>query len=62
MKIRQGKVWLGWFEKRLTEKRNVFIDKVDIYRIHSKDCYATLEFNHIMTSHVAPGIQICQCH
>ena len=28
--------------KRLTEKRNFFIDKADIYHILSKECYATL--------------------
>ena len=29
-------------KKRLTEKRNFFIDKVDIYHTLSKRCYATL--------------------
>ena len=28
--------------KGLTEKRNFFTEKVDIYHIHSKECYATL--------------------
>ena len=31
-----------WILKRLTEKRNFFKDKVDIYHILSKECYATL--------------------
>ena len=31
-----------WFWKRLTEKRNFFIEKVDIYHILSKECYGTL--------------------
>ena len=28
--------------KKVNGKKNFFIDKVDIYRIHSKECYATL--------------------
>ena len=48
--------------KKLMEKLNFFIGRIDTYYTLLKECYATLCYNHILILHVVLGIQTCRCY
>ena len=48
--------------KKLMEKQNFFIGRIDTYHTLLKECYATPSYDHILILHVVLGIQTCRCH
>ena len=62
MKTSLENPWQKQHKKKLIEKQNFFIGRIDTYRTILKGCYATVWHNFILILHVVLGIQTCRCH